>query len=438
MPQDARNKLRQMGGITAAFPEMVQAQQEMPTAPVERGAPAEGSAFRDLLRGTGEAFLRPITTTGRDALDMILGTTVGAANMPVAGAAGLAGMAGDLVGAEDFASSMYDQAGNMATAGRLLMEEGYFDAQRFRPSDTSLGMEGAREAADRRSRSESAAAEQALEMARKQKLAELYGPGSEGGPTRPRRLDDPEEAQRMADEAIRLLNIPTEDPDGGGGDGDGDTSSAPTLRERYDEQLALLKEVFGEDDNEAARDKAMTLAMVGLAALTGPRGQLLQNLAEGALIGLSATGKRREKRREREQEIRGLAMQTAIDQQAAVAEAEAEAARMDRELSDDIALEEAKARFAAEYGTGSGTYTPERLRQNAIDAIMQNPGEFNVLDANGLVDPAKVAAMADQIARVPIPSVAAQVQKDKAAGKSDEEIRNNLIGAGVDPSVYGV
>lgn len=332
MPQDARNKLRQMGGITAAFPEMVQAFQEggMPQAPVYGPAPATGSMGRALAsdpireliesRGMGGGALQenpPAGLTRRDARNaptpdpMTLGELVRGT---------VRAMPGALPSALKFGADLEPVA----------TEERRPDPRASRAADVS-------------------AAERALEEARKQKLLEIYGPGSEGGPTRPEDRPGTRPRARPEDIAARateLLNISTDDT------GDGDTP--PTLRDTYNEELSLVMEVLGEDDKDAARDKALTLAMVGLAALTGPRGQLLQNLAEGALIGLSATGKRREKRRERERELKTFALQSAIDKQTARAQADAEAARMDRKLSDAIALEEAKAQFAADYDLGGG------------------------------------------------------------------------------------
>lgn len=324
MPQDARNKLRQMGGITAAFPEMVQAQQEMPMAPVYGPAPATGSMGRALSRD-------PIR---------------------------------ELIESRGMGGALSEPPFEGGRAAQL-------EAARRRQPEPLPVSEGSR------SRSPQVQeAERALEEARKQKLLEIYGPGSEGGPTRP---------QDIAARATELVNIPTEDPEtGGGGDGegDGDTPAAPTLRDTYNEELSLVMEVLGEDDKDAARDKALTLAMVGLAALTGPRGQLLQNLAEGALIGLSATGKRRERQREREQEFKTLAMQGAL--------AELDADRRERlqkemfnleaELRRELQANELAAELLGDTGVSAPTGSAVLNYLSSLTKVLLETGEAETFE----------------------------------------------------------
>jgi hypothetical protein len=53
---------------------------------------------------------------------------------------------------------------------------------------------------------------------------------------------------------------------------------------------------------------------------------------------------------------------------------------------------------AASKAAGSD-YTPERLRQRTIETILKNPGEFNVYNDSGQVDPAKVQQQADILVR---------------------------------------
>lgn len=140
-------------------------------------------------------------------------------------------------------------------------------------------------------------------------------------------------------------------PPGGGGDGAGGTPTKKDLRSLYKEQLGLFKEIYGTNDEDEARDRAMSLAMIGLAIAAGQSPNALTNIAQGTMVGLQAMGDRREAGRERERGMKTLALQTAIDQMSAATEADADAARMEQEQANKIELEREKARLN---GGGSG------------------------------------------------------------------------------------
>lgn len=149
-------------------------------------------------------------------------------------------------------------------------------------------------------------------------------------------------------------------PPPGGGD---DKPTKRDLRSRYNDQLALMQEIYGLEDKDEAQERAMSLAMIGLAIAAGQSPNALTNIAQGAMVGLQAMGERRDAARERERGLKTLALQTAIDQQAAEAEAEAEAAKMALEQRNRLELEEYKARLGAMYGGASGS----RDARNIID-----------------------------------------------------------------------
>ena len=78
-----------------------------------------------------------------------------------------------------------------------------------------------------------------------------------------------------------------------------------------------------------------------------------------------------------------------------------------------LGLNSYKQTAAARASGGGGDYTPERLRQRTIEAILKNPDQFDVYDKDGkAVDPVKVQQQADILVRsmqqtpVPQPSKA--------------------------------
>ena len=153
---------------------------------------------------------------------------------------------------------------------------------------------------------------------------------------------------------------------GGAGRTNGQVTSKTSkrdLRSRYNEKLELFKEIYGTDDKDEAQDRAMSLAMIGLAIAAGQSPNALTNIAQGAMVGLQGMGAQREAERERERGLKTLALQTAIDQMGAETEAEAEAAKIDLEQRNRLELEEYKARLGAMYGGAGGS----RDARNIID-----------------------------------------------------------------------
>ena len=141
------------------------------------------------------------------------------------------------------------------------------------------------------------------------------------------------------------------------------TTSKRDLRSRYNEKLELFKEIYGTEDKDEAQDRAMSLAMIGLAIAAGQSPNALTNIAQGLSVGLQGMGAQREAARDRERGVRTLALETAIDQQAAEAGAEADAAKTALEQANKLELEEFKARIGAMYGGAGGS----RDARNIID-----------------------------------------------------------------------
>jgi hypothetical protein len=151
----------------------------------------------------------------------------------------------------------------------------------------------------------------------------------------------------------------TSPPPGGGGDGAGGTPTKKDLRSLYKEQLGLFKEIYGTNDEDEARDRAMSLAMIGLAIAAGQSPNALTNIAQGTMVGLQAMGDRREAGRERERGMKTLALQTAIDQMSGEAQADASAARMEQEQANRLELEREKARLSGGSSGGGGGFKYE-------------------------------------------------------------------------------
>jgi hypothetical protein len=164
-------------------------------------------------------------------------------------------------------------------------------------------------------------------------------------------------------------------PPPGGGD---DKPTKRDLRSRYNDQLALMQEIYGLEDKDEAQERAMSLAMIGLAIAAGQSPNALTNIAQGAMVGLQGMGERRDAARERERGIKTLALQTAIDQQAAEAGAEAEAAKAQFERDTRLMVEREKNRGGSSSSPFEKFPTVADLiakEQNTIDAaVEENPG----------------------------------------------------------------
>lgn len=177
---------------------------------------------------------------------------------------------------------------------------------------------------------------------------------------------DPEKVKELEPKIDDLLEK-TSPPPGGGGDGAGGTPTKKDLRSLYKEQLGLFKEIYGTNDEDEARDRAMSLAMIGLAIAAGQSPNALTNIAQGTMVGLQAMGDRREAGRERERGMKTLALQTAIDQMSAATEADADAARMEQEQANRLELEAFKAQLGAAYGGAAGSPGGSKDPRSIID-----------------------------------------------------------------------
>jgi hypothetical protein len=92
-------------------------------------------------------------------------------------------------------------------------------------------------------------------------------------------------------------------------------SRAPgSRRERVEQELELIREVFGDRTRDQARDRAMNLAMIGLAIAAGQSPNMMTNIAQGALAGTQAMQRAQAAAQEREDEQRMLAYRNVLEE----------------------------------------------------------------------------------------------------------------------------
>lgn len=137
-------------------------------------------------------------------------------------------------------------------------------------------------------------------------------------------------------------------------------------KEKIGAMKDLIKETFGVDASRYDNLKSLNRAMVGFAIA---RGDDIASALERGARGAAAI------------EEKSLARDDSMSQMA---------------LQQVFAEKLAGMRNAAAMAGKASDYTPERLRQRAIEAILRSPDQFNVYDEDtGAVDPAKVQREAD-------------------------------------------
>jgi hypothetical protein len=91
-------------------------------------------------------------------------------------------------------------------------------------------------------------------------------------------------------------------------------ASKSELRDRYEERLKLYQDIFGTEDKDEAQDRAMSLAMMGLAIAAGQSPDALTNITQGALAGLQGMGQRRSAQREEDRALKQSAFESVLQQ----------------------------------------------------------------------------------------------------------------------------
>jgi hypothetical protein len=111
-----------------------------------------------------------------------------------------------------------------------------------------------------------------------------------------------------------------------------------SLDKSYEEKLALFQKVFGGGDEDTSRDRAMSLAMIGLAIAAGQSPNALTNIAQGAMVGLQAMGAKEQARKEKREKTKLLALDAALKEHAA-----------QQEFARELGLEAIKAGNKSQY-----------------------------------------------------------------------------------------
>jgi len=240
-------------------------------------------------------------------------------------------------------------------------------------------------------------------------------------------------------------------------DNDNTPSAKRTLRERYEQRLELFKDIFGESDEARARDRAMSLAMLGLAIASGQSPNALTNIAQGAMAGVQGMSEQEQARREREEGIKTMALQTAIDEMSAADRAEAEAAESQLEFERDVdlkLLEQGAGGGASRFNkddtpadvyrevfqTLSSVMSVEEARQRALEQA----NNHLVLVRPRLTEEQFAAELrglqALSGAQAPAPTPDQRIKELREQGVSDEQIKQGFQAAfpELDPSDYGL
>jgi len=130
-------------------------------------------------------------------------------------------------------------------------------------------------------------------------------------------------------------------------------------RERVEQELELIKDVFGHRNKDEARERAMNLAMIGLAIAAGQSPNALTNIAQGALAGTQAMQRAQGAEREREDALRMQAYESVLGEE-----------REDRQFGRQVQLAQFKAGLAGPERSGTTTPTdPGNMLLSQLSSI---------------------------------------------------------------------
>lgn len=251
-------------------------------------------------------------------------------------------------------------------------------------------------------------------------------------------------ARRIADATERQINDP-------------EPKAKKDLRSRYSENIALFKEIYGVDEEDRARDKMMSLAMIGLAIAAGQSPNALTNIAQGALTGLKSMSESEAERRQQDRDLRTAALEAALSSEAAATEAEARAAEKeyDRETElgvqllknagDADAPEVEKQRQEYLYNDVFRTTLSTELENNPgnVQAALQK-ARLAAVTAAPQAPSASAGGAVSPVVGTPDAGVEKMIAAQRAANATDDQIRKMLEEAGkngeakFNPALYGL
>ena len=87
------------------------------------------------------------------------------------------------------------------------------------------------------------------------------------------------------------------------------------LKERNDQMQALFKEMFGDTEEETAREKALMFALVGAAIANGTSSDALTNIAQGMSAGVNKMMENQASKSDKKQKLKYAAFNAALDSQ---------------------------------------------------------------------------------------------------------------------------
>lgn len=136
-------------------------------------------------------------------------------------------------------------------------------------------------------------------------------------------------------------------------------SAADTVQGRVAQYEQLFQEMFGESDEDKARERYMNLAMIGFAIASGEDPSALKNIASGLLQGTQQMREDAAVRRQREDRIKELAVAAGLEDE-----------RLAR-------------RLAASGGAGGTRFSPTEPFVDAVAAMAQaalQRGEYATIE----------------------------------------------------------
>lgn len=451
-PREAREKLRNMGGIMASSPELASTVQKFNAGgpigaselqvPIVRSAIQQGGisfpSWEMMSRQQRKALgypTRPIQ--GQFFFDRL--TSDDADRFSPSGLR--VPSVEELASAQDPQAALDEQVREIAEANRAEGRRG--------PIEALLDTTGRRQAEEDERRSEAGldAAPTAEDIRAENRLQQgVVEPGGRppnrgrGGPNpfkeiepggRPPRRDGPRREESDVDGDNAPPPPPLPDPD-----------KPETFETTYEQMLSRLEGVMGKKDVDTRKKAMANLAMIGLAIASGQSPNALTNIAQGALSGMQAIRAEEASREEQERAIKAAAFKAATDLQAnrGEAEARAEEGRLDRENR----LAVARLRASSDAGTITGEVTFRTAFSDAYNAAMDltNP-PAQVRD--GQMTPVEyalyVAEEAVRGSRGGV-SVDSAIQQRVEAAKNNpaelDAIKQSLLQKGMDPAKYGL
>lgn len=374
---EARTKLRDMGGIMSSFPELSGEVQRFQDGMMVEAPPVTGS-------GMTPANVAPITYEQWQRMSRSARQAVGLPTSEI-GAQLYFNRFGAGLGLND-----------PSTGERLAaVTPEMLDRQRrieFAAQGEFAGM-GGEEAGPPESRVEPP----------RQRVAAV-----EGGDTNVEEPEeDPEEQPVAEPEAPGLGDLLPDAAETEGLDPD-------SLRARAEQRIQLFQDLFGSDE-PTARDRAMQFAMIGLAIAAGQSPNALTNIASGLLAGTEAMSAAEQERRSERRSLRSAAVDSVL-----------------REIE---AEREAEADRGVEYQpTESYTDSVLRLTQ-ALITEGEDPVEADRL-ARQLVDP--LYGRATPVDSGILERGQQLVQQLRESGRSETDIARLVREAGLNPADFGL